>query len=95
MLKQNKYLNIMIAVLTVTLIIAYAFIVFFPHSHECVETDGPLCAVRALSQSILLGVALAFGGCQLTKISFVILGYNDVLSIRDGTPVGLKVKLSN
>lgn len=78
------------------MILACALIVFLPHSHECVEMDCSVCAVIESSRKILLLLALSASFCHLAKIQFVLIDTHPrILSVRDGTPVGLKVKLSD
>ena len=94
MFKQN--VKKMIAILMSVLIFVYAFIALLPHPHKCVETDCSICCMIESSRKILLGIALSAGCFQLFKQPFVLLyAYSDILSVRDGTPVGLKVKLSD
>ena len=96
MFKRNKSLKVIIAVLTAILILAYAFAVLLPHSHEFMEADCAVCAMIETSRSILIGIVLFASIHLLTKISVTVLGtYPEVLFVRDGTPVGLKVKLSD
>ena len=85
-----------VSILTIVLILAYAFIAFLPHFHECVEVDCFGCAMIKLSGNMLIGIALSATFYQLTKISVALLDTcSDIFSVRDGTPVGRKVKLSD
>ena len=94
MFKRN--VKKMIAILMSVLIFVYAFIALLPHSHKCVEADCSICGIIESSRKILLGIALSAGCFQLVKLLFVLLYTNsDILSVRDSTPVGLKVKLSD
>ena len=94
--KQSKYLKMLIVTLCVILILAYAFIMFLPHFHECIGFDCAICNLIRSSRNILIGTALSASFFRLTKFTFVILNTQpDALSYRDATPVGLKVKLSD
>ena len=96
MFKQSKYLKMIIVLLCVILILAYAFIMVVPHFHECIGIDCSICALLQSSRNILIVSALSASFCQLTKNVFLILDTQPGLfSDRDATPVGLKVKLSD
>ena len=85
-----------IAILCILVLLAYASIVFLPHAHECAGVDCSVCAIIETSRNLLLGDVLSVALCQLTCFSFVIHNtYSYIKFIRDGTPVGLKVKLLN
>lgn len=96
MFKRNQYLNVAVAILTVVLICAYALIAFFPHAHGYAENDCSVCALIELSRTVFIGIALSASFRQSDQTPYVLLHtYSDVFVIRDSTPVGLKVKLSD
>ncbi len=78
------------------LIIAYASVVFLPHNHGCPETDCTACAIIKISSEFLLGILFVSGVFRLIKC---VLCKNNIHFIipflREITPVGLKVKLSD
>lgn len=84
------------AVLCIVIFIAYASVIFIPHTHECVGTDCSVCALTETSRNTLIGIALTGETRQLANTAFVspnahyfpFCGNNE-------TPVALKVKLSN
>ena len=85
-----------LAILCILVILAYASIVFLPHTHERAGVDCSICAIIETSRNLLLGVALSAALCQLPYFPFVIPNKHFYIkSVRDGTPVGLKVKLSD
>jgi len=96
MSRTDKQLKITVVVLTVALILAYAFIVFSPHSHECIEADCYVCALMDFSRSIFLGIVLTKSFFDVAKALFVCFFTRlDTLSVGNPTPVALKVKLSD
>lgn len=90
MLKQ------LIAVLCIFLILLYASITFIPHSHECPDSKCAVCSLVESSHDVLGCMALACAIILLSKLYFIIVNtHHHLFSGRDGTPVGLKVKLSD
>ena len=85
-----------LAILCVLVILAYASIVFLPHTHECAGVDCSVCAIIETSRNLLLGAALSAALCQLPCFPLVIPNTHFYIeSVRDSTPVALKVKLSD
>ena len=83
----------MIILLCVVLILAY---IFLPHFHECVQPDCVLCLMTEQLRDILVAVAVYASMASLTACSIPMqYGNNHIYTIRDWTPVGLRVKLSN
>ena len=96
MFKRKSTLKMIMAAMCVVLVLAYAFIVFLPHTHECMETDCAVCAMIEESCNLLVAIVLSATVFQMAKYGvFVHYIHTHILSIRDGTPVGLKVKLSD
>ena len=96
MITHNKALKRIIAVFCVIFILACASIVFLPHQHECLDTECVVCTMLETSRDMLTGLAPFVAVYPTTIITFVISGaLLRILSVRDGTPVGLKVKLSD
>lgn len=80
----------------VVLIIAYASVVFLPHSHENAETDCVACVLIESSKKLLMGIALLTGIYRIINCEFVIFDLHfRIISAREISPVGLKVKLSD
>ena len=85
-----------IVVILCIIIIAYTSIVFLPHIHDCVGPDCTVCTLIETSLSSLIGLALIAVVYQFANIVFTISSsYKSILSGNKGTPVSLKVKLSD
>ena len=93
---RSKKCNSIIAFLCILLIIAYTPIIFLPHAHHCVGSDCTVCALIETSRNMMIGLVLATTVHQLANILFTILcSYKSIPSGNNGTPVALKVKLSD
>jgi predicted metal-binding membrane protein len=93
---RSRKRNSFVAVLCIVIIIAYASVVFIPHAHECIGADCSVCALIETSRNSLIGIALIGAVWQLSNIAFVIPNtHYFIFSGNNGTPVSLKVKLSN
>ena len=96
MLRRNKHIRIIALVLTLALILACAFIAFLPYSHECAGSDCSVCALIESTRRVLLAAASATVLAKAAKTPVFLLGtYSDTEPVRNETPVGLKVKLSD
>ena len=96
MFTQSKCFKIAVALLTALLILSYLFLIFLPHSHECAKADCSVCDIIDATDGMLIAISLSALFCQFTKISFIIFNAcSYILSVRNATPVGLKVKLSD
>ena len=85
-----------IVVILCIIIIAYTSIVFLPHIHDCVGPDCTVCTLIETSRNSLIGLALIAVVYQFANIVFTISSsYKSILSGNNGTPVALKVKLSD
>ena len=85
-----------IVVILCIIIIAYTSIVFLPHAHDCVGSDCTVCALIETSRNTMIGLVLAATVHQLANILFTIsCSYKSIPSGNNGTPVALKVKLSD
>ena len=85
-----------IVVILCIIIIAYTSIVFLPHIHDCVGPDCIVCTLIETSRNSLIGLALITVVYQFANIVFTISSsYKSILSGNKGTPVALKVKLSD
>ena len=92
---RSKIWKNIVAILCIIIII-YTSIVFLPHVHDCVGPDCTVCALIETSRNTLIGLALIAAVCQLANIVFSISNsYKSVPSGNNGTPVALKVKLSD
>ena len=94
MLSKNR--KSIVAFLCILLVIVYTAIVFLPHAHDCVGSDCTVCALIETSRNSLIGLALIAVVYQFANIVFTISSsYKSILSGNKGTPVALKVKLSD
>ena len=85
-----------IVVILCIIIIAYTSIVFLPHTHDCVGPDCTVCTLIETSRNSLIGLALIAIIYQFANIVFTIsCSYKSIPSGNNGTPVALKVKLSD
>ena len=85
-----------IVVILCIIIIAYTSIVFLPHIHDCVGPDCTVCTLIETSRNSLIGLALIAVVYQFANLMFTISSsYKFILSGNKGTPVALKVKLSD
>ena len=93
---QSKNRKSIVAFLCILLVIAYTSIVFLPHIHDCVGPDCTVCTLIETSRNSLIGLALIAVVYQFANIVFTISSsYKHILSGNKGTPVALKVKLSD
>ena len=96
MQKQNKAWKKILALVCVMLLLSFVCVAFLPHSHQCIDSDCTVCAFIETSCNLLIGVLLLGVVYQLACLEFVISNTKVyVISTREGTPVGLKVKLSD
>ena len=94
-MRSKNWKNIVV-ILCIIIIIAYTSIVFLPHIHDCVGPDCTVCTLIETSRNSLIGLALIAVVYQLANIVFTISSsYKSILSGNKGTPVALKVKLSD
>ena len=96
MTNKSAFLKKILALLCVFLILAYALVVFLPHTHCCCDISCAACNVIESCQKILYNILLFAVIYPILKFIYFIerICYR-ILSVRDQTPVGLKVKLSN
>lgn len=93
MLHNRLFQKKVIILLCVVLVLAY---IFLPHFHECLQTDCVICLMTEQLRDILVIVAVYAGMASLTAYSIPAqYGNNHIFTMRDCTPVGLRVKLSN
>ena len=94
-MRSKNWKNIVV-ILCIIIIIAYTSIVFLPHIHDCVGPDCTVCTLIETSRNSLIGLALIAVVYQFANILFTIsCSYKSILSGNKGTPVALKVKLSD
>ena len=85
-----------VVILCIIIIITYTSIVFLPHIHDCVGPGCTVCALIETSRNSLIGLALIAVVYQFANILFTIsYSYKSIPSGNNGTPVALKVKLSD
>ena len=95
MMRSMKWSSF-VAVLCVVVIIAYASVIFIPYAHDCIGADCSVCALIETSRNTMIGLVLAATVHQLANILFTIsCSYKTIPSGNNGTPVALKVKLSD
>ena len=94
-MRSKNWKNIVV-ILCIIIIIAYTSIVFLPHIHDCIGPDCTVCTLIETSRNSLIGLALIVVVYQFANIVFTISSsYKSILSGNNGTPVALKVKLSD
>ena len=94
-MRSKNWKNIVV-ILCILIIVAYTSIVFLPHIHDCVGPDCTVCDLIETSRNTLIGFALIAVVHQFANIVFTISSsYKSILSGDNGTPVALKVKLSD
>ena len=94
-MRSKNWKNI-VALLCILIIVVYASIVFLPHVHDCVGPDCTVCTLIETSRNSLIGLALIAVVYQFANIVFTISSsYKSIPSGNQGTPVALKVKLSD
>ena len=92
---RKKWKSIVVF-LCILLVIVYTSIVFLPHIHDCVGSDCTVCTLIETSRNSLIGLALIAVVYQFANILFTIsCSYKSIPSGNNGTPVALKVKLSD
>lgn len=85
-----------IAMICTILILAYAVMLLLPHTHQCTGTRCDICAMMESSRQLLLGLSWVTIACLEAHGMPMRAPVADPSMVkRDGTPVGLKVKLSN
>jgi len=95
MMRSKKW-NSFVALLCIVIIIAYASVIFIPHAHDCVGADCSVCAFIENSKNTLIGTAFIGAVWQLSNIALLIPNtHYFIFSGNNGTPVSLKVKLSD
>ena len=93
---RSKNWKSIVAFLCILLVIVYTSIVFLPHIHDCVGPDCTVCTLIETSRNSLIGLALIVVVYQFANILFTIsCSYKSIPSGNNGTPVALKVKLSD
>ena len=93
---RSKNLKNILALLCILIILVYTSIVFLPHVHDCARPDCTVCALIETSRNTLIGLALIAAVYQFANIVFTISSsYKSIPSGNQGTPVALKVKLSD
>ena len=94
-MRSKNWKNI-VALLCILIIVVYTSIVFLPHVHDSVDPDCTVCALIETSRNTLIGLALLAVVYQFANIVFTISSsYKSIPSGNQGTPVALKVKLSD
>ena len=94
-MRSKSWKNIVV-ILCIIIMIAHTFIVFLPHAHDCVGSDCTVCALIEISRNTMIGLVLVAIVYQFANIVFTILcSYISIPSGNQGTPVALKVKLSD
>ena len=92
----SKNWKCIVVFLCILLVIAYTSIIFLPHAHDCVGSDCNACALIETSRNTMIGLMLVATVHQLANILFIIYcSYKSIPSGNNGTPVALKVKLSD
>ena len=96
MQKDYKRLKITLSVLIIVVLLAYAFIAYMPHGHECADADCVICNLADSRNDFLLNAALLSMAQLLPLLIFLLsCSHERIVSLCESTPVGLKVKLSD
>ena len=96
MLKHYRKIGTILFVIVSILLVAYAFVAYLPHGHECLEANCAVCNLIDVYRGILFGVTLLVAVSLLSNHIFILFVMRlHIASFSDSTPVGLKVKLSN
>lgn len=96
MQRDYKRLKFVLSVIIITLLVACAFIACLPHGHECIDSECAVCNMADSVRSILLGAALAVLSRLLLRPILILPSvHGRIIFLGQGTPVGLKVKLSD
>ena len=95
-MKHNSQTKRLIAVLLLISLICCALFAFLPHTHNCIGLDCLVCTViKTCFDNILciavFSIALCAPGYILLPVDIYIFAF----SMRECTPVGRKVKLSD
>ena len=95
---QSYYKNLKIALLLIVIVVflAYAFIAYMPHGHECFDSDCLICNMVDCENDLLLNASMLSFIQSLPLFLFILhLVHERIVSSDENTPVALKVKLSN
>ena len=96
MQRDYKRLRITLSVLIIVVLVAYAFITYMPHGHECADADCVICNLADSRNDFLLNAALLSMAQLLPLLLFLLsCSHKRIVSLCESTPVGLKVKLSD
>ena len=96
MQKDYKRLRITLSVLIIVVLVAYAFIAYMPHGHECADADCVICDLADSRNDFLLNAALLSMAQLLPPLVFLLpCSHKRIVSLCESTPVGLKVKFSD
>ena len=96
MIIKHRRLKCTLAVLGIVLLAVYVLVGYLPHPHCCVETDCILCNGADTSKKILPCAVLLAIAQVLPKIILAPSAGRERITLScNGTPVGLKVKLSD
>ena len=96
MQRDFKRLKITLSVIVIVVLVAYAFIAYMPHGHECADADCIICDLADSRNDFLLNAALLSMDQLLPLLVFLLpCSHERIVSLCESTPVGLKVKLSD
>ena len=96
MQRDFKRLKITLLVIVIVVLVAYAFIAYMPHGHECAEADCIICDLADSRNDFLLNAALLSMAQLLPLLVFLLpCSHERIVSLCENTPVELKVKLSD
>ena len=96
MQRDYRRLKIALSVIIIVVLVAYAFIAYLPHGHECIDADCVICNMVDSRNDILINSALLSMAQLLPLLIFLLsCSHERIVSLYESTPVGLKVKLSD
>ena len=94
-MRSKNWKNIVV-ILCIIMFIISTSVIFLPHAHDCVGSGCTVCTLIETSRNTIIGLVLAAAVHQLANIFFTIsCSYKSIPSSNNGTPVTLKVKLSD
>ena len=96
MQRDYKKLQVVLSVIVIVVLMAYAFIAYMPHGHEYVDSDCVICNMAESKDNFLINVEHLSAIPLLPPLMLILLTVHErIVSLGESTPVGLKVKLSD
>ena len=93
MIKSSKRLKTAVVLFVIIMLVVYALAILLPH--ECPEADCAICHTFDSYKGISVGALLLTAYFIPMMTAVISTARERVVPFSDGTPVGLKVKLSH